>query len=201
MKKYRAIGAVCFIIMVPLLTLYASGYRLSIQGALNSVRYLQSAGQNILVQKAITPDIYFYLVDTGDQYHTCYVKRDLLFWKGADGQMSQQKSEYKIELLNVFHFEDASGWIVLNSHDPHVDRVEVSIGETVISQKIKTDIPTAIVFNTSVQTNGGADFEAIAYGSDNTPLYKLDNYRNKNVIDARIYRWWPIDDDGKIIYS
>lgn len=194
-KKFRIFVSVIAIFSFASITLFLDGYRLTPVSAAHCVRFTQPVQQDLLLEEQISSDLVFYLLDTGDSYHTIYSCRFGPLWKAYYGVGSNRsKNEDIIELQTKFWLDDANiGWIVSTSHDPNVTSFKVSYADQTIEKIALKNEPTVIVVPAPNTTLSGMDieFEASALSKDDVILYRL-NYLMEKYHVTTDYGWHPV---------
>lgn len=178
--------------------LFLDGYRLTPVSAAHCVRFTQPIQQDLLLEYQISSDLVFYLLDTGDSYHTIYSCRVGPLWKSYYGVGSNRsKNEDIIELQTKFWLDEANvGWIVSTSHDPNVASFKISYGEKIIAAEALKDEPTVIIVPAPNTVLSGMDFgfDAVALSKDDVVLYRL-NYLMEKYHVTTDYGWYPVLQD------
>ena len=159
-------------------SLFSKGYRLSPDAAAQSIQFSQPIPINIVLEKQISSNLFFYLIDAGDYYHTVYCCRSSGFlWKAFYGTGTSKKLEQNIDLLTKFWLNDADvGWIVSTSHDHNVKYFEVTYGDYTITEDAIYGTPTVIIVSAPALPlfNMDVGFNATALSQNHKVLYRLD---------------------------
>ncbi len=197
-KKLITFTFIIFVFFLVAIKLFHDGYRLTPVSAAHCIRFTQPIQQELLLEKQISSDLVFYLLDTGDSYHTIYSCRVGPMWKSYYGVGSNQsKNENTIELQTKYWLDDANiGWIVSTSHDPNVTSFKVSYGDQTIEENALKNEPTVIVVPApnAIISGMGTGFEAVALSKDDVVLYRL-NYLMEKYHVTTDYGWHPVFQD------
>lgn len=197
-KKFIIFVSVIAIFSFAAIKLFLDGYRLTPVSAAHCIRFTQPIQQNLLLEHQISSDLVFYLLDTGDSYHTIYSCRVGPLWKSYYGVGSNQsKNGDIIELQTKFWLDEANvGWIVSTSHDPNVASFKISYGGKIIEANTLKNEPTVIIVPAPDTVLSGMDigFDAVALSKDHVVLYRLTYLMEKYHVTTD-YRWHPVLQD------
>lgn len=199
LKNIKHILIIVFLFfIVSFFSLFSKGYRLSSDAAAQSIQFSPPISINIILEKQISANLVFYLIDVGDYYDTVYCSCSSGFlWKAFYGTGTSKKSEQNIDLLTKFWLNDADiGWIISTSHDPSVKFFEVTYGDHTITEDAIYEAPTVIIVPDPALhlSNMDAGFSATALSQNHKVLYRLD-FPMENYHVSAEEQWIPENND------
>jgi len=193
-KTLICIGIALILCITSLIAyVYVEGVRFDAQQAANSSRYIDE--ESVLLGKVeISPyKVFFY--ENDDKYRTIITEKAYSVWKLNGNSFWANKTDDKVKLVGWCSMTDTEKGkgltaIPVQNFDKQVAYIEMGPEDLRIEKDIVYGETAIFAWDKSILWN---DLNAVAYSSDDKPLYKLGYEIVNNHFNTDEIGWLPIE--------
>lgn len=170
---------------------YVEGVRFDAQQAVKSSRYVDKKSVLIGEVEINSYKVFFY--ENDDKYRTIITEKSYSVWKLNGNSFWANKTDDKVKLVGWCSMTETDGRgltaIPVQSYDKQVAYIEMGPEDVRIKKDIAYGKTAIFAWDKSILGN---DLNAVAYSSDDKPLYKLGYEIINNHFNSDELRWLPV---------